>query len=102
VGNGGWYGTNEEWNRIEAPLKLLDSELDRFARKHRLRVTKNLEDWPERSLVWGNDVRCLIHEGADTKACPACINILRPSTRHSRAAAQDEESFDGIKKITSS
>jgi hypothetical protein len=44
----------------EAPLKLLDPELDRFARKHGLTVTKNLKDWPERSLVWGTDVRCLI------------------------------------------
>jgi hypothetical protein len=60
MGNGGWYGTGEEWKRIEAPLKLLDPELDRFARKHGLRVTKSLRDWPERSLVWGTDVRCLI------------------------------------------
>ena len=27
MGNGGWYGTDEEWKRIEAPVKLLDSEL---------------------------------------------------------------------------
>ncbi len=60
MGNGGWYGTDEEWRRIEAPLKLLDPELDRFARKHGLTVTKNLKDWPERSLVWGIDVRCWI------------------------------------------
>jgi hypothetical protein len=60
MGNGGWYGTDEEWRRIEAPLKLLDPELDRFGRKHGLAITKNLKDWPERSIVWGMDVRCLM------------------------------------------
>jgi hypothetical protein len=60
MANGGWYGTAEEWNRLEAPLKLLDSELNRFARTHGLRVTRNLKDWPERSLVWGTGVRRLI------------------------------------------
>src|SRR5262249_60473274 len=29
-------------------------------RKYGLQVTRNLKDWPERSLVWGTDVRCLI------------------------------------------
>jgi len=60
MGNGGWNGTDDEWERIEAPLKLLDPEFDRFARKHGLRVTKNVKDWPERSLGWGTDVQCLI------------------------------------------
>ena len=60
MANGGWYGTDEEWRRIEAPLKLLDPELDRFASKRDLTVTKNFKDWPERSLAWGTDVRCLI------------------------------------------
>jgi hypothetical protein len=60
MANGGWCGTDEEWRRIEAPLKLLDPELDQFAREHGLTVTKNLKDWPERSVVWGADVRCMI------------------------------------------
>jgi hypothetical protein len=60
MANGGWYGTDEEWERIEAPLKLLDPELDRFARKHGLTVTKNSKNSPERSLVWEAGVRCLI------------------------------------------
>jgi|HubBroStandDraft_3_1064219.scaffolds.fasta_scaffold342375_2 hypothetical protein len=60
MANGGWYGTDEEWKRIEAPLKLLDPELDRFARKHGLAVTKNFKNWPERSLHWDAEVRCLI------------------------------------------
>jgi hypothetical protein len=32
--SGGCYGTDEESNRVEMPLKLLDSESDRFAGKH--------------------------------------------------------------------
>jgi hypothetical protein len=60
MANGGWYGTKEEWDRIEAPLKLLDYEINRFADRHGLNVTKNLKDWPERSLTWGHDVRCLM------------------------------------------
>ena len=60
MANGGWYGTAEEWSRIEAPLKALDSDLDRFASKYGLNVTKNHKDWPERSLAWETDVRCVI------------------------------------------
>ena|SRR5580704_659997 len=60
MANGGWYGTAEEWSRIEAPLKALDPDLDRFASKYGLNVTKNHKDWPERSLVWEGDVRCLM------------------------------------------
>jgi hypothetical protein len=60
MANGGWYGTAEEWSRIEAPLKALDPDLDRFAAKYGLNVTKNHKDWPGRSLAWEADVRCLI------------------------------------------
>lgn len=60
MANGGWYGTEEEWARIEAPLKLLDHEINRFAGKHGLNVTKNSKNWPERSLRWGNNIQCLI------------------------------------------
>jgi hypothetical protein len=48
--SGGWYGTDEESNRVEMLLKLLDSESDRFAGKHGLRVTRNHTELPERSL----------------------------------------------------
>lgn len=52
MGNGGWYGTEEEWKRIESPLIEIDPIIDEFAREEGLRVTKNLKDWPERSLRW--------------------------------------------------
>jgi hypothetical protein len=55
----GWHGTDEEWKRAEAPFRLLDPELGRFARIHGLTFEKNFKE-PNRSLVWGTDVRCLI------------------------------------------
>jgi hypothetical protein len=55
----GWYGTDEEWKRIEAPLGLLDPELDRFAHIHGLTLERNFKE-PNRSLTWGAEVRCVI------------------------------------------
>lgn len=60
MANGGWYGTKEEWERIEGPLLEVDPIIDAFAKEHALSVTRNHKDWPERSIVWGNEVRCLI------------------------------------------
>jgi hypothetical protein len=60
MANGGWYGTPEEWSRIEAPLIDVDPKIDAFARSFRLTVTKNHKDWPERSIQWGGEPRCLI------------------------------------------
>jgi hypothetical protein len=58
--NGGWYGTKEEWQRMEAPIEALDPELQRFAALHSLSIERNHKDWPGRSMVWDNGVRCLI------------------------------------------
>jgi hypothetical protein len=60
MANGGWYGTEEEWDRIEAPMRGLDRDLDDFARRHGLNVTRNARDWPDRSIRWGTDTPCLI------------------------------------------
>ncbi len=60
MANGGWYGTKEEWDRIEKPLLSIDPILEQFAKENNLVVTRNLKDWPERSMAWGNDVSCLI------------------------------------------
>src|SRR5690606_10639048 len=48
------------WRRIEAPIKALDPELERFAATHGLSITQNHKDWPDRSMVWDIGVRCLI------------------------------------------
>lgn len=69
MGNGGWYGSDEEWRRIEAPIKLLDPELEHFARLNSLTITRNRKNWPDRSVAWDNGVRCLIQlylDDADT------------------------------------
>ena len=60
MANGGWYGTPEEWERLEAPLLSIDPVLERFASTHGLHLSRNLKDSPERSLAWGIEGRCLI------------------------------------------
>jgi hypothetical protein len=60
MANGGWTGTRAAWDRIEAPLREIDPIIAAFAKQHGLAVTRNHKDWPERSIVWGGDVRCLI------------------------------------------
>ncbi len=40
MANGGWYGTKEEWARIEAPLLALDQMIEAFARSADLTVEK--------------------------------------------------------------
>ncbi len=60
MANGGWYGTKEEWERIEGPLLEVDSILDDFATETGITISKNYKDFPERSFVWGGDVSCLI------------------------------------------
>ena len=60
MADGGWFASQEDWESAEGPLKLLDPDLSCFARKHGLTISRNLKDWPERSLAWGEHVRCLI------------------------------------------
>lgn len=59
MANGGWYDSKEEWQRIEAPLLEVDSIFEVFAAENGLAVSKNHKDWPERSIEWGQGVRCL-------------------------------------------
>lgn len=60
MANGGWYGTREEWGRIEKPLLDLDSIIDDFVKEAGLTASKNHKDLPERSIEWSKEVRCLI------------------------------------------
>jgi hypothetical protein len=61
MANGGWCETREEWQRAEAPLLALDSDLEQFAQTSKILLTRNGDDWPERSLEWtSNNVNCLI------------------------------------------
>src|SRR4051812_48849403 len=97
MGNGGWHGTTEAWDRLEAPFNLLDPELGRFARKHGLALTRNHKDWPERSLGWGNDVRCLLqvfllNESALTLKLWICASQDRDGARY----CKNETLHEGI------
>ena len=56
----GFYGTDDEWRRMEAPLVVVDDVLIMFARAHQMQITKNYHEWPERSLTWGTRIRRLI------------------------------------------
>lgn len=60
MANGGWHGTQEEWQRIEAPLLGIDSIIESFAAELALPVHRNYKDWPSRHIEWGSEVRCLI------------------------------------------
>jgi hypothetical protein len=55
----GFQGSQEEWNRLEAPLIAVDPKLEAFARTHGLALGKN-HKYPERSLTWGGAVSRLI------------------------------------------
>jgi hypothetical protein len=60
MANGGWYGTKEEWARLESPLIEVDPIIHSFAAEFGLEVTKNYKDEPERSIIWGGGIRRLI------------------------------------------
>ena len=50
MANGGWYGTQDEWEQAERPLPTLDPIFYQFAVDHGFKLSKNGKDWPERSL----------------------------------------------------
>ena len=60
MANGGWYGTQDEWERLEAPLIGLDAIIDDFAAARPVLLTKNSKGWPERSLRWYQSPSCLM------------------------------------------
>jgi hypothetical protein len=49
-----------EWERLERSLVELDATIGAFAKKYGLSCSANYHGWPERSLVWGTEVRRLI------------------------------------------
>jgi hypothetical protein len=60
MANGGWYGTPEEWRRLEAPLIRLDPQLEGFAASFGAKLSKNHKDFPERSIQWGDGPQNLL------------------------------------------
>jgi len=56
----GFVGSEQEWERIEAPLRSLDLPLEDFARQHDMRIARSERNWPSRSLHWGAKVERMI------------------------------------------
>jgi len=56
----GFFGSEQEWERIEAPLRSLDLALEDFAREHHMRIARSERNWPSRSLHWGAQVERII------------------------------------------
>jgi hypothetical protein len=48
----GFYGSKEEWERMVAPLRQLDSGLSSFAAAHGLEVDHNYHNMPNRMVKW--------------------------------------------------
>ena len=48
----GFYGSKEEWERMVAPLRELDTGLNAFASTHGLEVKQNDHNTPNRMLTW--------------------------------------------------
>ena len=60
MANGGYWHSESDWRRVEAPLLELDHDLSAFASMNGLRLSKNHKDWPERSLNWGQSIKFLL------------------------------------------
>jgi hypothetical protein len=60
ITNGGWYGSREEWEGLEAPLLSLDEAISTFAGGRSITLSKNHKDWPERSMRWAQNPSCLM------------------------------------------
>ena len=89
MANGGWHGTCEEWQRLEAPLVALDPVLNQFAAAHKLAMSKNAKNSPERSLHWGDNPRFLIQLYLASEAGPSwnlwlCCSEDRGESRYWR------------------
>lgn len=98
MANGGWYGTLEEWQRLEGPLATIDPILEQFASTHGLDLSKNAKDWPERSLRWGDNPSFVIQVYLESKAGPTwslwlCCSEDRGDSRYWRKdfAIRDEQ-----------
>ena len=87
MANGGWRGTQAEWDAFEAPLLPVDPLLEAFAEKHDFNLRKNHKDWAERSLSAQMPLRSLIQvfavdETSDRWKVWACVSDDRPTGRY--------------------
>jgi hypothetical protein len=45
---------SDEWRRLESPMLESDSLLTSFAERHKMLLTRNHHNWPERTLSWSS------------------------------------------------
>jgi len=50
--NGGFDGSIEDWQKMEAPLLEIDILLAEFATERNMEVVRNYHNWPQRYLNW--------------------------------------------------
>jgi len=81
----GFHGRQEEWERIEHPLRGLDAMLERFARDHRLVLSKNKKNWPNRSFQWGDRPNILIQVFLESEEHATYTLWISASDHRSRA-----------------
>lgn len=81
----GFHGTEHEWERLEAPLRRLDTVLDEFARSRNLTLSKNGSGWPERSFRWGAAPERLIQIFLENATTPSYTIWVSASDDRSRA-----------------
>ena len=85
----GFHGSQDAWNRIEAPLRPLDPTLEAFAHRLGVPLGRNSRNWPERSLRWSAPVSRLIqlyleNEDRLTWTLWVCASEDRSSARYWR------------------
>ena len=51
----GFHGSEEGWQRLAAPLEDLDGILSAYAAEHRMALSRNSRNWPDRSLTLTSD-----------------------------------------------
>lgn len=52
----GHHGAKDKWERMEAPLVELDPLIENFAKSHKMELSRNYHNWPERSLTMDNEL----------------------------------------------
>jgi hypothetical protein len=66
----GFYGTQQEWDHMEAPLRSLDPVLQDYALQHGHRIEVNYHNWPGRWLRWVDQeieraIQIALHDAAE-------------------------------------
>jgi hypothetical protein len=89
----GFDGSNEDWQRLEAPLLEVDDHLAGFARAHNFRFVKNAQNWPNRRIEWdsGKIHRCIqITVTNDAQLPRAHIGLLARVDRNRKRYLRNE------------